>query len=219
MRYTKSMSVHREDREYAGRIYYRYPKSTNPSDRHYFRTHGWRGIPRFLHRDVWEDANGPIPDGHHIHHIDGDTGNNDLTNLECIDAAAHWAHHDEINRKSDEWWEKSRARMDHARKFASEWHGSEEGRAWHSEHGKKAWEAREPKAATCEHCGNAYESHFPRGFCSNKCRAAARRASGVDDVDRECVNCGKTFRINKYTKTKTCSRKCGQQYRREHPTL
>lgn len=36
------------------------------------------------HRLVWEAANGRIPDGYDVHHIDGDTYNNDVDNLECL---------------------------------------------------------------------------------------------------------------------------------------
>src|SRR5271169_6525226 len=41
------------------------------------------------HRYVWEKAYGPIPAGHHIHHKDGNALNNNLSNLECIEASAH----------------------------------------------------------------------------------------------------------------------------------
>jgi hypothetical protein len=44
---------------------------------------------RMEHRLVWEAVNGPIPDGWDIHHIDGDTYNNDIDNLECLTHAAH----------------------------------------------------------------------------------------------------------------------------------
>ena len=41
------------------------------------------------HRKVWEDANGAVPDGFEIHHIDGDKANNDLCNLQLISRADH----------------------------------------------------------------------------------------------------------------------------------
>ena len=34
-----------------------------------------------LHNYIWEQANGKIPEGYVIDHIDGDTFNNDLSNL------------------------------------------------------------------------------------------------------------------------------------------
>ena len=48
-----------------------------------------RGNRSYLHRDVWEASNGPIPDEFDIHHIDGDRTNNDLANLELISKAEH----------------------------------------------------------------------------------------------------------------------------------
>lgn len=41
------------------------------------------------HRLVWEAVNGAIPEGYDIHHIDGDTYNNDCDNLECLSHSDH----------------------------------------------------------------------------------------------------------------------------------
>ena len=48
-----------------------------------------RGDRSYLHRDMWEDTHGPIPEGHDIHHKDGDKTNNTLSNLECLEKADH----------------------------------------------------------------------------------------------------------------------------------
>lgn len=42
-----------------------------------------------LHRKVWETANGPIPEGHVIHHINGDSKDNRLENLVCMSKQEH----------------------------------------------------------------------------------------------------------------------------------
>ncbi len=42
-----------------------------------------------LHRIVYETQNGPIPDGHDIHHVDGDKGNWSPGNLKAMDREAH----------------------------------------------------------------------------------------------------------------------------------
>ena len=41
------------------------------------------------HRLVWEAVNGEVPEGYDIHHIDGDTYNNDCDNLECLSHSDH----------------------------------------------------------------------------------------------------------------------------------
>ena len=45
------------------------------------------------HRYLWTQKHGEIPDGHHIHHIDGDKLNNDIENLECLSASEHLVNH------------------------------------------------------------------------------------------------------------------------------
>ena len=44
---------------------------------------------RMLHDIVWENANGSIPDGYEIHHIDGDKQNNDIENLKLVTPLEH----------------------------------------------------------------------------------------------------------------------------------
>ena len=41
----------------------------------------------FLHRNVWEKINGPIPKGYNVVFKDGDTMNSTIENLECISNA------------------------------------------------------------------------------------------------------------------------------------
>jgi predicted metal-dependent hydrolase len=43
-----------------------------------------RGKLFYVHRLVWEGFNGPIPDDKQIDHIDGDTSNNRLDNLQLL---------------------------------------------------------------------------------------------------------------------------------------
>ncbi len=43
----------------------------------------------FEHIVVWEDHNGPLPPGWHIHHINGDKQNNDISNLSGIPSQEH----------------------------------------------------------------------------------------------------------------------------------
>lgn len=47
-------------------------------------------------RWVWEQAHGPIPEGHDIHHKDHDPTNNSLDNLECKPRGEHNAYHQRL---------------------------------------------------------------------------------------------------------------------------
>ena len=68
-------------------------------------------------------------------------------------------------------------------------------------------------AITCEHCGNQFKGRVDAQFCSKACKAAQRRASGVDDVERTCHQCGGSFTANRYAKSRHCSRSCGTKCR------
>jgi hypothetical protein len=48
----------------------------------------------YSHRKVWTLANGEIPDGYVIHHINGDSKDNRLENLAMMTKEAHHAFHD-----------------------------------------------------------------------------------------------------------------------------
>lgn len=199
----------------------RYPDSERDSDRRYF-TPGigdrQKGVKR-LHEEVWMAKNGPIPDGFHVHHMDHDHLNNDLSNLEAISAEEHRAHHaEETSVRMRE--PRQLEHLERIRPLAAEWHGTPEGLEWHRQHGrdvwaarptiKDAWEGREPDNRTCQQCGAEYWSRAMQEgrFCSNACKSAWRRDAGLDDEDRTCAKCGNTFRINHYSKTQHCSRKC-----------
>ena len=76
------------------------------------------------------------------------------------------------------------------------------------------WENRAFRTEVCEWCGNEYETRALADntrFCSKKCLSAERRASGADDVERTCHQCGSTFTCNRYDGTRHCSRSCGQR--------
>lgn len=49
--------------------------------------------PGPLHRHVWEDAHGQIPEGYHIHHRDQNKSNNALDNLELLEGRRHLSLH------------------------------------------------------------------------------------------------------------------------------
>lgn len=51
-----------------------------------------------LHHLIWECVNGEIPNGYHIHHIDGNKQNNSIYNLELVEAFLHNSEHKKGNK-------------------------------------------------------------------------------------------------------------------------
>lgn len=178
---------------------------------HYFQHKGKR-----LHRAVWESYNGDIPEGYHVHHIDGDRTHNDIDNLSLMPGLEHIGMHaKEESRRAN-----GRRAILFAIAAAPEWHRSEEGRAWHSQHSKDVWKDRPEREYVCTCCGKTFLStrvqHNGKMFCSANCRSQYRRITGVDDEVRICPVCGRSFTVNRYAKKKTCSKACGKIARWGH---
>lgn len=173
-----------------------------------------------LHVYVWEKHNGPIPKGYHIHHIDHNTNNNEIDNLQLMTMSEHLSLHGQDESH------KAKARRNlakYAQPKAAEWHKSKECREWAKENYKvslaKVHEEKVNKV--CEVCGNKYitdgSSKTISRFCSNACKSKWRRDNNLDDIQKTCPVCGKNFYTHKYKGSKTCSRKCGTKlmvYRR-----
>lgn len=207
-------SVRKEEVEFNGIVFRRYPDSKRMEDRRYFKPSGMhvkRGVGA-LHREIWKAHHGPIPDGWHVHHKNGDTGDNRIENLECLPGSKHLSLHAGLPDRR-EW---SRSQIETIRPLAIEWHKSDAGREWHRKHARDVWENMQAVRHTCEQCGVEFETlaqHDGVRFCSNNCKSAWRRASGVDDEDRECAFCGATFRTNRYGRTRTCGSGCSAKLR------
>jgi hypothetical protein len=137
-----------ETTEYNGKIYRRYPESKRTSDRLYFKR-SVTGGTIFLHRQAWIDKHGEIPEGFHIHHIDGNTRNNDVSNLECISPTEHSAKHP-FNEERLISQAKHLSRIRHLTK---EWHSSDEGIQKHREVGGLAYKNFNPTPKPCTQCG------------------------------------------------------------------
>lgn len=186
----------------------RYPNSPRRSHRSYYSPNASarrRGI-QALHQEIWKAHHGPIPDGHHIHHIDGNPLNNAIENLACLPAKQHLECHPVEPKRLAQL----RKHMAEIRELSKEWHSSPEGREWHRQHAKEALGNRPLVACTCDHCGREYTTKNPTlsRFCSNRCKSAWRRAQHLDDVERTCIICGKRFKANKYDEQEHCSQKC-----------
>lgn len=168
-----------------------------------------------LHRYVYEKENGVIPDGYHVHHIDHDKGNNEPDNLALMTGRQHLHLHGvEITDEQREW--RRNNVITKAVPAAKAWQGSAAGRAWHKihyENMKEALYAR--KERTCKQCGATFSGvlNDKNCFCSNACKSAWRRATGMDDEQRICAVCGQPFMVNRYKKTECCSRSCANRVR------
>ncbi len=206
-----------EEITYRGIVFRRYPESPNWADQVYY-TPGYlyrkHGVGR-LHQEIWRDAHGTIPAGCVIHHIDGNPINNVLNNLQCLPENEHLNNHGAS--MSEEKKQKARESLMIAREYASRWHGSPEGREWHRVLGQLSWEGRTPRTLVCDQCGEQYQT-LSLGknsrFCSNNCKSAWRRASGIDNEQRICAKCGQTFPCNRYSGQRFCSVACGKQIHR-----
>ncbi len=181
----------------------------------YYKSHASRKgiyLERYLHRYKWEKEVGKIPKNYEVHHIDKIRTNNDISNLQCLSSKEHSKIHWE--ESSEEYKQKViKSLNEKARPKASEWHGSKEGIEWHRQHalncnfGNLTYGEYE-----CEICGKKFiKQRNHQRFCSNNCKSAYRRKTGVDNEQRVCVICGTEFTTNKYSKTQTCNKKCGRQ--------
>ena len=163
-----------------------------------------------LHVYVYEIEVGAIPKGYEVHHKDLDKNNNDIGNLELLTKKEHLKIHGEL--LTDDVREQRRKNVvEKAMPKAKEWHHSKEGKEWHSEHAKIVFENLPENKYKCTFCGKEYKtkniySKESNTFCSNKCKSAYRRASGVDNVERECAYCGCKFIANKYSSAKYCKK-------------
>lgn len=143
----------------------------------YYHAENWgSGGPTTLHRAIWSKANGPIPHGHHIHHIDGNKANNEISNLDVISASEHSKHHADENP-----WVGSEAnirQIARAGEKAKEWHASPERLAWHSQHGKRTWEGRQRSLVPCQspECKALFSTPYPTRakYCCQSCKERAR---------------------------------------------
>ena len=197
---------------YNGVVYKRNPAASQRAHCVYYRSSAsWDDDHGVLHRDVWRDHNGPIPDGSHIHHADFDPFNNDPSNLVAVTPAEHGRLH-----ATGERLEQIRAMQRLGQEAARAWHASAAGLAWHREAGRRSWEGREPGyRLICESCGAEFDAWRESArYCSRRCINRARERKYLQTA--LCPVCGTEFEQDRYRKRpETCSRRCGAALRRQ----
>src|SRR4030067_1479678 len=151
----------------------RYSKSKTRSEREYFTSNGTqrkKGIKR-LHQEIWKYYNGKIPLGFAIHHKDGNSSNNDITNLECLSRGKHQSEHVRERFKDNEYYEKIKENLRKIQPLSHAWRKTDEGKKWHSEHAKKVLLLSKPKEFNCIECNikAITQSRVGGKFCSKKC--------------------------------------------------
>ena len=137
----------------------------------YFR-HSVNGTTILMHRYVWEFYNCKIPKGYHVHHIDGDKSNNDISNLQLLKGVEHWSLHGKILTDAERDWKRQNV-VEKAVPKAIDWHKSAEGLEWHRKQVEFRKDNRTERKCVCEECGKEFIifSNKNRKFCSDACKA------------------------------------------------
>jgi len=170
---------------------------------------------RYLHRKVWSDHNGPIPEGMVVHHRDGDKGNNEISNLTLLENGYHARQH--AQKRYDDpieytkWLEQVKAKAE----TTAAAHRTSEARKNHAEANAETWKNSPVREFNCDVCGTLFSARtreFAK-YCSNACKlTAARREKRYRDDPRKCAWCGKEFMGNRHRKWEVCcSVVCGNQ--------
>lgn len=196
---------------FQGYVYRRYPESKHKHHRRYFGRSG-----KFLHRAVWEHYNGEIPEGYDIHHIDGNTTNNHIDNLECITKKAHRKRHWE--EASDTFKKKQRSILQKARPLAAKWHSSKEGKRWHRDHGAKSMKTRADSTKTCCWCGTVFTTKKPsQKTCCPECSTQQATYARNTRHSHICEQCGGEF-TSATKRSRFCGKSCATRFKNLNPS-
>jgi len=79
------------------------------------------------HRWIWEQANGPVPDGHAIHHVNGERLDNRIGNLRCVTHTVHKRIHSGCDLRDGVWWKPCSICHEKKPVGRSDWYLSAEG--------------------------------------------------------------------------------------------
>ena len=136
----------------------------------------------YLHRYIWTQANGVIPDGMVIHHIDENPANNDLSNLEVM------------------------LKSEHQRLHATGRRSTEIQRMAAGESLKSRWVEKSGECLQCKIVFTTRALVSVGKFCSSKCRESWRNQAFIPE-SRCCSTCKNDY-IAKKSFQKYCSKDC-----------
>jgi hypothetical protein len=189
--------------KYNNRTYRKHPKQ-----KYYYTSRKGNNYSRSLHRQMWFDNHGEIPEGFQVHHKDGNAFNNTIENLEIINKGEHSKYHSDIRVKENP--ERFKKLAEIGREYAKQWHGSKEGKEWHRQNAiNTGFGNIKYGFKNCKHCNKEFEALSSRVlFCHNNCKSAWRRANNPDKIKCNCEKCGEEFIGDKYSPRRFCSIKC-----------
>ena len=180
-----------------GKIYYRHK-----TDR--FRTN------ETIHRDIWSYCFGKILEGYHIHHVDGNTANNALSNLQCLDQVEHGKIH------SDERPANKATCVVCGKEFTTRKLGGAKYCSKSCRRKARRNSGVDDVTKICPVCGKEFTSNLydETTTCSREC-AELFKKNRQEKITAVCAYCGKFFETTKKNPAKCCSRLCRSQYYRK----
>lgn len=146
---------------------------------------GEQEVRMMLHRQIYIDHFGPIPDGYDVHHIDGNALNNEPSNLMVLSKKEHMQHHANERKQNVEYMQKT----------------------------LRTNRRNQPPTLQleCHICGGIFEACVPEArYCSTRCNSHAIRTNPKNQETRVCLICGSNFTRYYNNPAKTCSSRCGR---------
>lgn len=171
---------------YKGANFTRYPDGKSRSERVYYSGRvKFNGVSTKMRLHVYKYMCelGEIPKGFHVHHIDENPLNNELSNFELLPGGNHISEH--VKKRFIENPEWAKVFHEKGIEAATEWHKSDEGRKWHSKQAEKNYKKRVGITKICVQCGNEYTTKHAgeSKYCHQNCNATAlRRRRGIRPV-------------------------------------
>ena len=149
----------------------------------YYRHCDKNHIETRLHRVIWEDRFGKIPEGFDIHHVDFNKENNDISNLVCLTKHEHQLLHGRTEKRKSL--------------------GKRVGQG-----NKGVPQKRSTKI--CKSCGEKFDGVPGQTFCSHQCAWDWHNNHRELKYEKICCICGNTFKTYS-KKVTTCCNGCTQE--------